>query len=122
MMEWETTSLEGRQEEGEGLSSHQRMYRISRLFGIFTRSQITGVSEDSSPALQTSADLSCTPLSHSPTKTVADETQKEQTPQVPPRIRTPQTLENTQQSTQPDTYPTVPTRIVSQPLCDSRKY
>ncbi|XP_073338522.1 arf-GAP with Rho-GAP domain, ANK repeat and PH domain-containing protein 1 isoform X2 [Pagrus major] len=45
--------------------------------------------------------------------------QKEQTPQVPPRIRTPQTVENTQ-STQPDTHPAVPTRIVSQPLCDSR--
>ena len=98
------------------------MYRISRLFGIFTRSEITGVSEDSSPALQTSTDLSCTPLSHSPTKTIADEMQKDQTPQVPPRIRTPQTLENTQLSTQPDTYPSVPTRIVSQPLHESRTY
>lgn len=93
------------------------MYKITRLRGIFTRSQINMLSEDSSPVLQTSADLSCTALSlsPSPTKAVADETQKDQTPQVPPRIRTPQTQENTQQSTQPDTQPALPARKVTQP-------
>ncbi|XP_076591200.1 arf-GAP with Rho-GAP domain, ANK repeat and PH domain-containing protein 1 isoform X2 [Chaetodon auriga] len=58
--------------------------------------------------------------SPSPTKTVTDETQKDQTPQVPPRIRTPQTLENTQQSSQPDTHPALPTKKVSQPPLESR--
>ncbi|XP_070826091.1 arf-GAP with Rho-GAP domain, ANK repeat and PH domain-containing protein 1 isoform X1 [Chaetodon trifascialis] len=58
--------------------------------------------------------------SPSPTKTVTDEMQKDQTPQVPPRIRTPQTLENTQQSSQPDTHLTLPTKKVSQPPLESR--
>ncbi|XP_029301618.1 arf-GAP with Rho-GAP domain, ANK repeat and PH domain-containing protein 1 isoform X2 [Cottoperca gobio] len=49
--------------------------------------------------------------SSSPTKTVADD----QTPQVPPRIRTPQTLEDTHQSTQPDTQLALPARRVIQP-------
>lgn len=108
---------------GERLSSQQRMYRISRLFGIFTRSQITMVTEDTSPALQTSVDLSSTPLfpSPSPTKTVTEELQKDQTPQVPPRIRPPQTLENAQQSPQPDTHPTLPLKRVSQPPLESSK-
>ncbi|XP_070761411.1 arf-GAP with Rho-GAP domain, ANK repeat and PH domain-containing protein 1 isoform X2 [Enoplosus armatus] len=62
------------------------------------------------------------PRTHSPssTKTVADEMQKDQTPQVPPRIRTPQTLENAQQSTQPDIQPALSAKSVSQPPCESR--
>nr|XP_046244713.1 arf-GAP with Rho-GAP domain, ANK repeat and PH domain-containing protein 1-like isoform X2 [Scatophagus argus] len=54
--------------------------------------------------------------SPSPTKTVTDEIQRDQTPHVPPRIRTPQALDNAQQSTQP----ALPVRIVSQPLHESR--
>ncbi len=82
------------------------------------------VSEDSSPAPQTSVDLSSTPLSPSPppTKTVADEMQKDQTPLVPPRIRTPQTLEDAQQSTQADPQPTLPAKSVSQSPRQSSKY
>ncbi|XP_070684834.1 arf-GAP with Rho-GAP domain, ANK repeat and PH domain-containing protein 1 isoform X2 [Pempheris klunzingeri] len=53
--------------------------------------------------------------SPSPTKTVADEMHKDQTPLVPPRIRTPQTPENTQQSSEPDTQPALPTKRVPQP-------
>ncbi|XP_059186981.1 arf-GAP with Rho-GAP domain, ANK repeat and PH domain-containing protein 1-like [Centropristis striata] len=53
--------------------------------------------------------------SPSPTKTVADEIQKEQTPQVPPRIRTPQTLEDAQQSAQPEAQPALPVRRVPPP-------
>lgn len=70
-------------------------------------------------ALRTYADLSCTPLTPSPsnTRTDTEEMQKDQAPQVPPRIRTPQTQENTQQSTQPE--PAVPAKIVSQSLCES---
>lgn len=72
-------------------------------------------------ALRTYADLSCTPLTPSPsnTRTDTEEMQKDQAPQVPPRIRTPQTQENTQQSTQPE--PAVP-KIVSQSLCESNKW
>ncbi|XP_051252883.1 arf-GAP with Rho-GAP domain, ANK repeat and PH domain-containing protein 1 isoform X2 [Dicentrarchus labrax] len=57
------------------------------------------------------------PITHSPspTKTTADEMQKDQTPQVPPRIRIPQTVENTQQTTQLDTQPALPSKRVSQP-------
>ncbi|XP_035009824.2 arf-GAP with Rho-GAP domain, ANK repeat and PH domain-containing protein 1 isoform X1 [Hippoglossus stenolepis] len=51
--------------------------------------------------------------SASPTKTVTDEMQKDQTPQVPPRIRTPQTQENAQHSTQPDAQ-----LRVSRPSCE----
>ncbi|GAA6233062.1 arf-GAP with Rho-GAP domain, ANK repeat and PH domain-containing protein 1 isoform X1 [Lates japonicus] len=58
--------------------------------------------------------------SPSPTKTVTDETQKDQTPQVPPRIRTPQTQDNTQQSTQPNTQPALPARKVTQPPSEFR--
>ncbi|XP_078102508.1 arfGAP with RhoGAP domain, ankyrin repeat and PH domain 1 isoform X2 [Sander vitreus] len=58
--------------------------------------------------------------SPSPTKTVADEMQKDQTPQVPLRIRTPQTLEDTHQSTQPDAQPALPARRVTQPPYESR--
>lgn len=97
--------------------SYQRMYRISRLCGIFTRPQVNMVTEDSSPTLETPVDLSCPPLSYSPplTKSATDEIQKDQTPQVPPRIRTPQTQEKAQQSTQPDTQPALPARRVPQP-------
>ncbi|KAF0030560.1 hypothetical protein F2P81_017291 [Scophthalmus maximus] len=71
--------------------------------------------EKSSPDLQTAVDLSCTPssLSSSPTKSATDEMQKEQTPQVPPRIRIPQTQDNTKQLTQPDTQPALPARRLS---------
>ncbi|XP_074497911.1 arf-GAP with Rho-GAP domain, ANK repeat and PH domain-containing protein 1 isoform X1 [Sebastes fasciatus] len=66
------------------------------------------------------------PRTHSPipTKTVSDEMQKDQTPQVPPRIRTPLTLEDAHQSTQPDTQPdtqpALPARRVPQPPLESR--
>ncbi|KAG7480217.1 arf-GAP with Rho-GAP domain, ANK repeat and PH domain-containing protein 1 isoform X1 [Solea senegalensis] len=56
--------------------------------------------------------------SSSPTKTATDELQKDQTPQVPPRIRSPHpphTKENVLQSNQPDTQPALPVRRVSQP-------
>ncbi|XP_074497913.1 arf-GAP with Rho-GAP domain, ANK repeat and PH domain-containing protein 1 isoform X3 [Sebastes fasciatus] len=50
--------------------------------------------------------------------------QKDQTPQVPPRIRTPLTLEDAHQSTQPDTQPdtqpALPARRVPQPPLESR--
>ncbi|XP_075956073.1 arf-GAP with Rho-GAP domain, ANK repeat and PH domain-containing protein 1 isoform X2 [Anarhichas minor] len=61
------------------------------------------------------------PIPHrsSPTKTVTDEVQKDQTPQVPPRIRTPQTLEDAHQSNQPDTQPALPARRVTQSRLDS---
>ncbi|XP_040901612.1 arf-GAP with Rho-GAP domain, ANK repeat and PH domain-containing protein 1-like isoform X2 [Toxotes jaculatrix] len=52
--------------------------------------------------------------SPSPTKTVADETQKDETLHVPPRIRTPQTQEDAQQLTHPANQPAVPPRRVSQ--------
>ncbi|KAM7413168.1 hypothetical protein PAMA_020512 [Pampus argenteus] len=57
------------------------------------------------------------PSTHSPpvSKTAADVIQMDQTPQVPPRIRTPQTQEKAQQSTQPDTQPALPARRVPQP-------
>lgn len=99
----------------QGLSVQQRMYRITRLHGIFTRSQMNMLPEKSSPDLQTAVDLSCTPssLSSSPTKSATDEMQKEQTPQVPPRIRIPQTQDNTKQLTQPDTQPALPARRLS---------
>lgn len=102
--------------QGKMLSFQKRMTRIASLRRIFPRSQISMVSEDSSPDFQTSVDLSCNPLylSPSPTKTVADEMHQEQTPQVPPRIRTPQSPENTQQSSQPDTQLPLPARKVSQ--------
>uniref|UniRef100_A0A8D3BCS2 Arf-GAP with Rho-GAP domain ANK repeat and PH domain-containing protein 1 n=1 Tax=Scophthalmus maximus TaxID=52904 RepID=A0A8D3BCS2_SCOMX len=51
--------------------------------------------------------------SSSPTKSATDEMQKEQTPQVPPRIRIPQTQDNTKQLTQPDTQPALPARRLS---------
>ncbi|XP_034723951.1 arf-GAP with Rho-GAP domain, ANK repeat and PH domain-containing protein 1-like isoform X1 [Etheostoma cragini] len=58
--------------------------------------------------------------SPSPPNTVADEMQKDQTPQVPPRIRTPQTQEDTHQSTQPDAQPGLPAWRVTQPPHESR--
>uniref|UniRef100_A0A3B4YA77 ArfGAP with RhoGAP domain, ankyrin repeat and PH domain 1 n=2 Tax=Seriola lalandi dorsalis TaxID=1841481 RepID=A0A3B4YA77_SERLL len=62
------------------------------------------------------------PGTHSPSssKTFADELQKDQTPQVPPRIRIPKTQENAQQSTQPDTQLALPSRRVSQPPSEFR--
>ncbi|KAK5929221.1 hypothetical protein CgunFtcFv8_010470 [Champsocephalus gunnari] len=62
------------------------------------------------------------PRTHSPShiKTVADDLQKDQTPQVPPRIRTPQTLEDAHQSTQPVAQPVLPARRAPQPPCESR--
>lgn len=50
--------------------------------------------------------------SPSSTRTAADDTQKDETPQIPPRIRTPHSPEKTPE-------PTVPIRIVSQPLRES---
>ncbi|XP_028275261.1 arf-GAP with Rho-GAP domain, ANK repeat and PH domain-containing protein 1 isoform X2 [Parambassis ranga] len=61
--------------------------------------------------------------SPSPTKTSTDETQrdvtslKEPTPHIPPRVRTPQTHEHTQQSAPPDTQPALPARRVPPPPC-----
>ncbi|KAM7399346.1 hypothetical protein PAMP_018624 [Pampus punctatissimus] len=57
------------------------------------------------------------PSTHSPpvAKTAADVIQMDQTPQVPPRIRTPQTQEKAQQSTQPDTQPALLARRIPQP-------
>uniref|UniRef100_A0A3Q1HNA7 ArfGAP with RhoGAP domain, ankyrin repeat and PH domain 1 n=1 Tax=Anabas testudineus TaxID=64144 RepID=A0A3Q1HNA7_ANATE len=45
---------------------------------------------------------------------------QEQTPQVPPRIRTPQNQEITQQSSQPETQPALPARRVCQSPRESR--
>lgn len=61
------------------------------------------------------------PSTHSPpfTKAAADEIQIDQTPQVPPRIKTPQTQQKAQQSTQPDTQPALPARRVPQPPPES---
>ncbi|KAM3615695.1 uncharacterized protein V6R79_006329 [Siganus canaliculatus] len=56
--------------------------------------------------------------SPSSTKTNADEIQKNQTPQVPPRIRT--TPENTQQSSQTDPQLVLPATTVCPPLSESR--
>ncbi|XP_041669504.1 arf-GAP with Rho-GAP domain, ANK repeat and PH domain-containing protein 1-like isoform X2 [Cheilinus undulatus] len=55
-----------------------------------------------------------------PTRTVVDDSQREQTPLVPARIRTPQTQENTQQSTQADPQKTLPDKRVSQPPLEFR--
>ncbi|KAE8295423.1 Arf-GAP with Rho-GAP domain, ANK repeat and PH domain-containing protein 1 Centaurin-delta-2 [Larimichthys crocea] len=60
------------------------------------------------------------PKSHSPSSTKADEMQKEQTPLVPPRIKTPQTPENAQQSTQPEIHLVLPSKTVPQPPRESR--
>lgn len=102
--------------QGEMLSFQKRISRIASLRRIFPQSQISMVSEDSSADFQTSVDLSCDPLflSPSPTTKVADEMHQEQTPQVPPRIRTPQSQENAKQSSQPDTHLALPARKVSQ--------
>ncbi|XP_062274830.1 arf-GAP with Rho-GAP domain, ANK repeat and PH domain-containing protein 1-like isoform X2 [Scomber scombrus] len=56
------------------------------------------------------------PSTHSPpfTKKSVDEIQKEQTPQVPPRIRTTQTQEKAQQPSQPNSQPARPARRVPQ--------
>ncbi|XP_069390078.1 arf-GAP with Rho-GAP domain, ANK repeat and PH domain-containing protein 1 isoform X2 [Paralichthys olivaceus] len=63
--------------------------------------------------------LAQSPRAHSASpKTVTDEMQKDQTPQVPPRIRTPQTQDNTQHSTQPDTQLALHIRTVSRPSCE----
>ncbi|XP_068440556.1 arf-GAP with Rho-GAP domain, ANK repeat and PH domain-containing protein 1 isoform X2 [Clinocottus analis] len=55
------------------------------------------------------------PIPHrsSPTKLATDEIQKDQTPQVPPRIRTPQTAEDAHQ-------PALPARRLTQPAFESR--
>lgn len=50
--------------------------------------------------------------SPSSTRAAADDTQKDETPQIPPRIRTTHSLEKTLE-------PAVPIRIVSQPLRES---
>ncbi|TMS07767.1 Arf-GAP with Rho-GAP domain, ANK repeat and PH domain-containing protein 1 [Larimichthys crocea] len=60
------------------------------------------------------------PKTHSPSSTKADEMQKEQTPLVPPRIKTPQTPENAQQSTQPEIHLVLPSKTVPQPPRESR--
>nr|XP_020497373.1 arf-GAP with Rho-GAP domain, ANK repeat and PH domain-containing protein 1 isoform X1 [Labrus bergylta] len=51
-----------------------------------------------------------------PTKTVANELHREQTPLVPPRIRTLKSQENTQQPSQADLQKAVPDKRVSHPL------
>ncbi|XP_055369965.1 arf-GAP with Rho-GAP domain, ANK repeat and PH domain-containing protein 1-like isoform X2 [Betta splendens] len=58
-----------------------------------------------------------TPSTHSPlsSRTAADDLHQEQTPQVPPRSRKPQTQENTQQSSQ---LPARKTRQPPQTTCD----
>ncbi|XP_072248713.1 arf-GAP with Rho-GAP domain, ANK repeat and PH domain-containing protein 1 isoform X3 [Leuresthes tenuis] len=57
------------------------------------------------------------PRTHSPplTKTGTDEEQRDHSPQIPPRTKMPQTQENNQQSTQPDTRPALPARKIIQP-------
>ncbi|XP_026196908.1 arf-GAP with Rho-GAP domain, ANK repeat and PH domain-containing protein 1 isoform X2 [Anabas testudineus] len=72
------------------------------------------------PVPQRSSAQSPSTNSPSPTKTVADEMHQEQTPQVPPRIRTPQNQEITQQSSQPETQPALPARRVCQSPRESR--
>ncbi|XP_026154652.1 arf-GAP with Rho-GAP domain, ANK repeat and PH domain-containing protein 1 isoform X2 [Mastacembelus armatus] len=68
----------------------------------------------------------CTPaqspktLSTSPSNLVADEMQKDQAPQVPPRIREPQPQDNTHGLSQLDTQPAKPARTVAQPPCEFR--
>ncbi|KAK2912627.1 arf-GAP with Rho-GAP domain, ANK repeat and PH domain-containing protein 1-like isoform X2 [Channa argus] len=56
------------------------------------------------------------PRTHSPStpQMDTDEMQKGQTPKVPPRIRTPQSQENTVAPSQPDTLPPLPSRRVPQ--------
>lgn len=107
--------------EEKGILSGQRMYRISRLFGLFNRPLVTVATEDSSPALHASSvhvSSALPSLSPPRSKTAIDETQIEQTPHVPPRIRTSQTAESTQEKTQKpaqsDTKP-APARKVPQP-------
>ncbi|KAF7666046.1 hypothetical protein LDENG_00118330 [Lucifuga dentata] len=58
--------------------------------------------------------------SSSCSKSAFDEIQIDQTPQVPPCIRTPQAQENTQQPVHPDTQPTLPARRELQSLHDTR--
>ncbi|TKS81167.1 Arf-GAP with [Collichthys lucidus] len=60
------------------------------------------------------------PKTQSPSSTKTDEMQKEQTPLVPPRIKTPQTLENAQQSTQPEIHLVLPSKTVPQPPRETR--
>lgn len=96
------------------------MYRISRLLWIFTRPHINIETEDIGPDLQSCDDLTCTPLSDSlpSTATAADETHKDGTPQVLPRIKTSQSQENVQQPAQP----APPTRRLPQPPREASKY
>ncbi|XP_051814276.1 arf-GAP with Rho-GAP domain, ANK repeat and PH domain-containing protein 1 isoform X1 [Acanthochromis polyacanthus] len=58
--------------------------------------------------------------SPSPTKAGTDEIQKDQTPQIPPRIRTPQTQENPQQLSQPEIQPALPARRIPEPPREHR--
>lgn len=99
------------------------MNKISRLLGIFTRSENTMASKDSSPPLQTSFDLPYFSLSSSPspTKTGTDDPLREQTPEIPPRIRPPKTQENPQQLTQLDIQPALPARRIPQPPSEYSK-
>ncbi|XP_042343063.1 arf-GAP with Rho-GAP domain, ANK repeat and PH domain-containing protein 1-like isoform X4 [Plectropomus leopardus] len=60
------------------------------------------------------------PRAHSSSPNKTDDMQKDQTPQVPPRIKTPQTLEDAHQSTRPETQPALPSRRVPQPPRESR--
>ncbi|CAI5694321.1 unnamed protein product [Oreochromis niloticus] len=53
--------------------------------------------------------------SPSPTKTGTDDTLREQTPEIPPRIRPPKIQESPQQLTQPDIQPALPARRIPQP-------
>lgn len=91
------------------------MHRLSRLCGIFARSQIGALPEDSPPGLQSSVDqiFPALSLSFSPAET-SEEMDKDQAPQVPPRIRTPQCPESLQQSSQLDSQLSLPVRRVSQ--------
>uniref|UniRef100_A0AAQ5XQG1 ArfGAP with RhoGAP domain, ankyrin repeat and PH domain 1 n=1 Tax=Amphiprion ocellaris TaxID=80972 RepID=A0AAQ5XQG1_AMPOC len=58
--------------------------------------------------------------SPSPTKAGTDEIQKDQTPQIPPRIRTPQTQETPPQLTQPEVQPALPARRIPPPPREHR--
>ncbi|KAK5605579.1 hypothetical protein CRENBAI_010017, partial [Crenichthys baileyi] len=76
------------------------------------------VPEDSSSSLHCSADMSCStlPPSPSPTNTGTEELmQRDPTPQVPIRSRTPQTPDNSQPSVQPEAQPALPSRRISKP-------
>lgn len=101
------------------LFSRKRVSAFSYLRSVFTKSLITTLdSEELGPDCRTSVDSSGKRLSYSPlsTRTVADDMHQEQTPQVPPRNRKPQTQENAQQSSQ------LPATRVTQPSSKLSKY